>query len=453
MVQVPIQSGVRVADGSYRTSYPVNLRHKAVQSGVSNGELVTTQGAVLKGTGPGADRGGINWNDTHYRVMGGKLCSIGASGAVTQLGTVADDGLLCRFDYGFDRLAINAMQNLYYWNGSALSQVTDPNLGPVLDVVWLAGYFITTDGTSVVVTNLNDPTTINPTNYGSAEDNPDAVTGLGTVAEELLIFGRYSIQFQRNVGGSGYPFQNIVGATIPKGCVGPNAKCRVGSTYAFVGGAEGEPIGVYMIAGGTAARISDEEIDAHIARCGTPETLAMECRQFGNEVEIIVHMDDCSVSLCAKASEVANAGLWHVLQGHDGTGYRTRNAVYVNGEHWVADGTNVGVLDETVSAQFGAEPGWSFDAGLLYNDGTGLILSEVELAGQFPPAGTSVFFSMTHDGATWSREIGRNLTGRRDERVMWRPGVLVNQLCGLHWRGFGKVAISRANANGEALAA
>lgn len=452
MVQIPIQSGVRVANRSLRVSYPVNLRHKAVESGVSNGELVTTHGAVQTSSGPGNDRGGINWNGVHYRVMGDKLCSLDLIGTVTQIGTVADDGLLCRFDYGFDRLGINAAESLYYYDGSALTLVTDTDLGPVLDVAWLAGYFITTDGTSVVVTQLQDPTSVDPLKYGSAEDNPDAVTGVGTLAQELVIFGRYSIQFQRNVGGSGYPFQNIVGATIPFGCVSPNAKCRVGNTYAFVGGAEGEPIGVFIIAGGAAVRISDEEIDAHIAECGTPETLTMECRRFGYEVQIVVHMDHCSVVVSAKVSELANATLWHILQGRDG-GYNARHAVWVYDRHWVADGVKVGTLEETSTALFGVEPGWSFDAGLLYNDGVGLILAEVEIAGQFPTAGTTVFFSLTYDGETWSREVGRTLTGRRGERAMWRPGVLVNQLCGLHWRGFGKVAIARANVAGEALAA
>lgn len=451
-MQIPIQSGVRVKDGALRTVYPVNLRHKAVESGVSNGELVTTHGAVAKGTGPGDDRGAIVWNDVHYRAMGDKLCSVAADGAVTSLATIADDGLPVRWAFSFDRLGICSAAKLYYWDGSTLTEVTDTDLLPVTDLTWMDGYFVTTDGESIVVTELNDPTSVDPLKYGSAEDDPDPITGVEKLNMELVGFGRETIQFFRNVGGSGFPFQTVEGATIPYGCIGPRAKCRVGDTIAFVGGAKDEPIGVFLISGGTAVRISDEEIEDRLANSGPEDSITMECRKFGHEQHIIVHMEQCSVALAVKGSQVANAALWHVLEGRDGA-YGVRHAVLYEGQHWAAQGTTVGVLDDSVTALFGTEPGWSFDAGLLYNDGTGIILAEVEITGRFPTTATTVFFSMTYDGETWSREVGRQLSGRRGERVMWRPGVLVNQLCGLHWRGHGKASIARANLTGEALAA
>lgn len=450
MVQIPIQSGVRVKDGALRTSYPVNLYHKAVQSGVSGGELVALHGVVEKGTGPGNDRGGIVWNDTHYRVMGNQLCSVATDGTVTSLATLNDDGLSVRWAVSFDRLGICSAAKLFYWNGSALTEVTDTDLLPVLDLTWMGGYFITTDGTSLVVTELNDPASVDPLKYGSAESDPDPITGVEVLNEELVGFGRYTIQFFRNVGGSGFPFQTVIGATIPYGCINPRAKCHVGNSIAFVGGAKDEPIGVYLISDGAAVRISDEEIDDHLATCGPEESITMECRKFGADQHIIVHLQDCSVGLVVKSSQAADSALWHVLEGRDGP-YGPRHAVWFDGRHWVADGTRIGVLDESVTALFGIEPGWRFDAGMLYNDGVGLILSEIEIAGRFPP--TTVFFSLTLDGETWGREIGRQLTGRRNERVMWRPGVLINQVCGLRWRGFGKAAIARCNAGGEALAA
>jgi hypothetical protein len=270
--------------------------------------------------------------------------------------------------------------------------------------------------------------------------------------QELVGFGRYSIQFFRNVGGTGFPFQAVLGATIPFGCVGPNAKCRVADTMAFVGGGHDEPLGVFVISGGTAVRISDEEIEGRLAQVADESTITMECRSFGFEQQIVVHLDNESIGLSVRGSGQADAGLWHVLRSKAGT-YRPRNAVWFAGKHWVGDVSSaaLGKLDDSVTAHFGEEPEWSFDAGLIYNDGQAAIVQDVELVGQF--SGQALFFSMTFDGETWSREIARRLTGRRGEWVGWRPNVRMPRLAGLRFRGHGGAAIARTNVGGEPLAA
>jgi hypothetical protein len=64
-------------------------------------------------------------------------------------------------------------------------QVTDPDLGVVLDVVWVDGYFMTTDGEFLVVTELTDPTQVNPLKYGSSEVDPDPVVALLKLRNEV----------------------------------------------------------------------------------------------------------------------------------------------------------------------------------------------------------------------------------------------------------------------------
>jgi hypothetical protein len=174
-MQIPIASGIYTdTSPAIRTSYPVNMVPVPVDSGISEGFLRPADGIVQNGTGPGVDRGGINWRGVCYRVMGTSLCSISSTGTVTTLGSVGGTDLVT-FDYSFDRLAIASNNNLFYWDGSTLTQVTDPDLGEVLDVVWVDGYFMTTDGTSLVVTELTDPTAVNPLKYGSSEIDPDPV--------------------------------------------------------------------------------------------------------------------------------------------------------------------------------------------------------------------------------------------------------------------------------------
>ena len=63
-MQIPILNGI-YTDGTpeIRTSYPVNLVPVPKVSGISNGFLRPGDGIVANGTGPGVDRGGIEWNN------------------------------------------------------------------------------------------------------------------------------------------------------------------------------------------------------------------------------------------------------------------------------------------------------------------------------------------------------------------------------------------------------
>ena len=94
MPQIPILSGIFVnASPEFRTSYPVNYYAVPKDTGISQGFLRPASGIVEFTTGPGLDRGGIEWNEVLYRVMGSKLVSVSPDGTVTILGDVGDDGV------------------------------------------------------------------------------------------------------------------------------------------------------------------------------------------------------------------------------------------------------------------------------------------------------------------------------------------------------------------------
>ena len=161
----------------------------------------------------------------------------------------------------------------------ALTQVTDPDLGPVMDMIWIDGYFMTTDGTSVVVTELSDPTSINPLKYGSAEEDPDPVTGLIKLRNEAYVVGRHTIQVFRNIGGAGLSLQGHQAAPpSPLVASGPMAKCLYGGSFAFIGSARNEALGVYLAGQGDADRISGRAIDDELAKVGDPANIILENR-------------------------------------------------------------------------------------------------------------------------------------------------------------------------------
>ncbi|HEY4713009.1 MAG TPA: packaged DNA stabilization protein, partial [Aquirhabdus sp.] len=293
-MNIPILSGIYTTmAGDFKSVYPMNLVPVPKQSGVSDSYLKTADGIIRLGTDSlsGIDRGGINWKGILYRVIGASLIRVDDGGEITVLGNVGSGGR-CSFDYGFDKLSIQSGTSLYYYDGSNLTAVTDVDLGSVLDQIWVDGYFMTTDGTSLVVTELNDPTQVNPLKYGSSESDPDKVVGLLKVRGEVLALNRYTIEKFQNVGGANFPFQRISGALIQKGCVGKDAKCRVGQTYAFVGNGRNEAVSIWLGNNSNAVKIATREIEQILSKYSESQlsTTVMEAREFDAHQHIYVHL-------------------------------------------------------------------------------------------------------------------------------------------------------------------
>jgi hypothetical protein len=245
-MNIPILSGIFTDDAAdFRTSYPVNMVPVPKNTGVSGGYLRPAEGAIRLGASSGASRGGINWNDVCYRVMGTKLVSITALGVETVIGDVGPGGQ-CSFAYSFDRLAITSGGDLWYWDGAVLSQVLDGDLGTALSVVWVDGYFMTTDGEFLVVTELTDPFSVNPLKYGSSEVDPDPIVNVLKLRNEIAAVNRYTIEFFQNVGGALFPFNRINGAQLQKGAMGTHAACIFAEYIAFIGSGRNEAPGIYF---------------------------------------------------------------------------------------------------------------------------------------------------------------------------------------------------------------
>lgn len=443
MTAIPLLSGVYTSSkADFIQSYPVGLEPVALENGISKGQLRSAAGARTLTAGPGADRGGIVFKGVPYRIMGTKLVSVVGS-IVTTLGDVGGSGPVS-LTYGFDRLAIRSGTSLYYWDGATLALVTDPDLGPCLDVVWMAGYYISTDGTSIVVTQLADPTSIDPLKYGSAENDPDPVNGLLKVGSELYAFGTNTIQPLDNVGGTGFPFATNAGGIIQIGAVGTQAKTLYAQSFAFVGSARGDAPGVWVASGGGATKISTRIIDDLLAAEPNQAGIALERRVYRDEERLIVHLSTQSLCFLRSASEKAGVPVWYHLVSGLGMDqpYRLRNAVLVGSDWIVGDTTtsNLGVLDEASAEQFGGPVGWQFDTTFVYNAAKGGIVHSLELIGlpgRGQTDGATASLSFTNDGQQYTGERSINLGAafERTKRMLWRPHRKFSNYLGMRFRG------------------
>ncbi len=433
-MQIPILNGIYTDNGpDFRTSYPVNLVPVPKDSGISSGYLRPSNGIVANGSGPGCDRGGINWNGICYRVIGTSLVRILNSGSIDVLGNVGGDGAsLVSIDYSFDRLAIASGGSLYYWSPTlGLVQVTDPDLGNVVDVVWVDGYFMTTDGTSLVVTELSDPTQVNPLKYGSSEVDPDPVVALIKLRNEVYALNRNTIEVFDNVGGDLFPFQRIDGAQITKGAVGTFACCVFMEALAFLGGGRNEQPGIYIGANATATKISTQEIDEILMQYTERDlsNVKIESRNEKSHNYLYVHLPDRTLVYDSAASQELGAPIWFTLTSSivGFAQYRARNFVWAYDKWLVGDpqSNNIGYLVDNISTHWGQKVRWEFGTLIAYNEGNGAVFHRLELVtltgrvalGIDPIITTS--YSL--DGVSWSqdRPLRIGAIGNTRKRLAW----------------------------------
>ena len=466
-MQVPILNGIYTnTAGDFRVEYPRNMVPVVLKSGISEGYFRPADGIVSSGTGPGIDRGGIEWNGLLYRVMGTKLVSISSTNVVTVIGDVGGTGLVT-LDYSFDYLAIASSGNLFLYRPSTgLQQVTDPDLSTVVDVVWVDGYFMTTDGEFLIVTELNDPFSVNPLKYGSAEADPDPVVALLKVRNEVYALNRHTIEVFDNVGGDLFPFQRVEGAQVQRGAIGTHACCVFMESIAFIGGGRNEAPGVWLISGSNAEKISSREVDLILMEYTEAQlsTVLMEARVDKGYRQLYIHLADRTLVFDAAASTQAGGPVWFTLTSSlvGNAQYRAKNLVWVYNKWMVADpaSTAFGYLSDTLSSHWGELNGWEFSTIIFYNESRGLIFHELELVALTGNSifGTdpSIWTSHTEDGLTWSQErvCKAGVTGVRGKRLSWLQQGRMRQWRAQKFRGTSdaQLSVARLEARIEPLA-
>ena len=465
-MQVPILNGIYTnTDSDFRTSYPRNMVPIPKIQGISQGYLRPADGALSWTTGAGIGRGAINWKDQCYRVQGTKLQLVNYGGAVTTLGDVGGSGQVS-IDYSFDRLAVASDGAFYYWDGTTLTQVTDPDLGTVWDFIWVDGYFLCTDGgdmSNLFVTELNDPTAVDPLKYGSSEVDPDNVQCILKWRNQPVAVNRYTCEFFDNQGGNLFPFVRIIGAQLTKGAVGKHAACIFNDTVTFVGSgrnkAFGEAVAVWSGVNGETVKISTREVDQVLEQYMDAQLsqIVVETQTGRNQSQLHIRLPDRTLVYDASASAATETPVWFELTGGL-QGYsqcRIANRIRCYGK-WIVDDPQsnaIGFLTESTSKQWGGSVGWEFGTIAIYNSGSQAIVHEVELValtgniemGKDP----TIWTSYSEDGLTRSQPhyIQAGKQGNRTNRLRWLGQGLIRNWRTQHFGGDSDAHLSFARCD------
>lgn len=442
---------MRLLDGIYSTkdkistSLPVNLIPYELninRDGGMDGYLAVSDGIETITTVGEAIRGITYWNGLVYFVKGSKLKSYSEAGTIATIGDVGTDRLPVTFDYSFTYLAVTSNLNLFLYDGTTLSQVTDDDLGDIFKVRFVDGYFFLTDGEHIVVTELDDPFSINPLKYGSSEYDPDSIVGMDRVRDELLVINRHTIETFRNVGGSGFPLARIEGGMVMIGAIGRYAYGSVDGVLFFVGGGRNEPIAVYSLTSSTStAKVSNREIENIINAYPSEiqKNIQLEIlKGLDSRLVLYVHLPDKTLALDLTASQkLDNARyIWYMLSSSEtGIGaYEGRYHTYAYG-NWFVGGYSVlkfGKLSREINTHFGQDVAWSINTPIVYNKGHGVVLNSLELV-CFPGRGAVndeyISLERSNDGLLWSSPVYSSAgnIGNRTKRIIWfRLGAIRN---------------------------
>jgi len=465
-MQIPILNGIYTDESpDFRTSYPKNLVPVPKETGISSGYLRPGDGIVEQGEGPGTDRGGINWNGVCYRVMGSKLVSINAGGVLTEIGDVGNNGKQVTFDYSFDYLAIASNEQLWLYDGTTLAQNTDTDLGVVLDVKFIDGYFMTTDGEFLVITDIDDPFSVNPFKYGSSEINPDPIKGILKLRNEIYALNRNTIEVFNNVGTANFPFARVGGAFIDRGVVGTHSACIFMESIAFIGGALNESPAVWIGANGVSNKLSTREIEQILQEYTEYELslVVMETKIDKSHQHLYIHLPDKTLVFDGPGTQRAGSPIWFILSSSIDidSEYRAKNFVYCYDRWLCADPTTTkyGYITNTISSHWDQEISWEFGTTIIYNDSNGAIFHELELVSltgrtKFLEEST-VWTNYSLDGETWSMEkpIMAGDTGDREKRLIWLQQGNMRNWRVQRFRGTSKahISIARLEARIEPL--
>jgi hypothetical protein len=525
---IPLMTGgtSTTDDGNVQGEFAVNVKLRQIPTKDKPGTC-TSHGGLSQWMASSAigesDRGGILWNGVMYRVQGGSVYSYTTAGVRTKIGSVANDGLRVRLDYGFDNLIIVSAGLLYYYAPTGYSNATgatvvsggtgyavndtitigplgvyatlkvtavsggvitaavvivqqqlltkfipaNPNpqvlssgggtgatfnltwtsvgnflpvnmalsagITPVVDACFMAGYVMVTDGTDVWSSSLVNLTFF-PGYFGSAEYDPDGISYIYKLNNQLYVGGKNTTQTMANTGGNNFPFTAQQSYTFDIGCASRQTMCYFNRTLAWIGGGRNMPNGVWMLNGNAPAKISSAAVDYELAQLTADQVavVTLEAISFEDSEFLYVHLPDKTLLYDATATLGLGVKFWTQLNsGAEADDfYRARNFVRFNGMWACGDlaDNRIGFLDSTTGGHYSAPVLHRSSSPMVMLPLASAGLRSVELKCVTGQAGDTSRIAMTYspDGIRWSqtRYTKAVTRGGYSKRIRWLPGGL-----------------------------
>jgi hypothetical protein len=304
---------------------------------------------------------------------------------------------------------------------------------PVVDAAFMAGYVMVTDGVDVWSSSLVNLAFF-PGYFGSAEYDPDGISYLYKLNNQLYVGGKNTTQTMANTGGNNFPFTAQQSYTFDIGCVSRQTMCYFNRTLAWIGGGRNMPNGVWMLNGNAPAKISSAAVDYELAQLTADQiaVVTLEAISFEDSEFLYVHLPDKTLLFDATATAGLGVKFWTQLNsGAEADDfYRARNFVRFNGMWTCGDlaDNRVGFLDSTTGGHYGSPVLHRSSSPMVILPLASSGLRSVELKCVTGQSGDTSRIAMTYssDGIRWSqtRYTKAVTRGGYSKRIRWLPGGL-----------------------------
>ena len=407
----------------FRDALPVNMTGVLRPTLGAQGYMIQASGLSLFAQSgvSNISRGGV-WNDRfkrHYRVQGNDFIEVDANGNITVLGSVSGSDT-ATLDYSFETQGIVADGKFWLYDASnGFREVTDPNLGNPIDVVWVDGYYFFTDGNRLYHTEILNGVPVEDS-IDSADEAvalfmPDDSLGLGkTPDNKVIVFGRYSTEYYVNDSSVSFSFARVQSRAAKAGIVGTHAKCESAGTWFIFGGAKDEAISIHALGVGSTAKVATREVEKVIGQYSEAElvNVVMEAYEEDGYHYIIVHLPNETLLFNRTLGEkIGIEQAWSILKSdvNGDNEWRAKFGVFdVNLGKWVFGDKingNIGILDNTVATQYDDIVEWLLFTPYAYLERNSIDEFELEtITGFTGSSDATVFISLTYNGVTYGKE-------------------------------------------------
>lgn len=317
-----------------------------------------------------------------------------------------------------------------------LVEITDTDFkanGEPQALVFIDGYFVfTTTGKKFIISDLNDGTSYNALDFGTAEADPDAIVAPIVLRNQLFIGGSESIEGFQNVGGGGFPFQRN-GIYISKGIAAPFSIVTGSQSFMFIGRGANEGLAIWEFVGNDVRKISTLAIDSLLSTMtpeNTAETFAWSYSKKGSYCVGFTAPNACFVY-----DQIS--GRWHQRKSQivDSLGVsksvrdRANSYVQAYGEIFVGDAIDgrIGRLSSEEFQEYGNPIVRVISTQPFQNNMQSFLVPWIELTiesgvGNELVSDPKIRMDRSLDGKTWkddrTRKIGK--AGEYGRRVIWR---------------------------------
>jgi len=419
----------------------------------TNGEsLISTPGATTLTTPKvGEVRGGIEYNDKAYFVVGNTLYEVTSNGTATSRGTLnSSSGRVSMAHNGPQtRVTVYNQHQIFIADGTqwyiydsdtaALTGYTTDDAAATLQpstVTFLDGYFVfSINGASndrFYITNLYQGTTVGGLDWATAEGDPDTLMAVASDRRDLFLFGKTTLEVWYNSGDADNTFQRYQGGSTQTGCAATHTVQRFDNTLCWLtSNRRGDRMVAIMGEGYSPRIISSPEVNYRLSTYTTySDAFAYTYQHEGHEFY-------CLTFPSHKVTEVYDATTkqWH-QRGHTINGVfpnreRYNCHVFAFGKHLFGDFANGAIyqLDSTVGTISGTRVPRERVTEIFTEEEKRIRISSIQLdmdEGIGDPnssTDTKMWGSYSKDGGhTYTDEVDGDMgdAGEYSKRVIWR---------------------------------